>query len=233
MSAGTLAQPRIVDHASIRAHYEPAYDCRFTNHQKPLAILRAKTMEVLGKTQELVKAAATRFGTHVLVGKRLMEVKVPLQQTVVDGEYAAQGYKDDADVSEQSNAQTVIRQHKGGTAKKLVLDDAESGFWHRVEEYVHSNLPIFKMLRRHDSSAPTVGKVFHGWFEIGEHIQQSTAPYKEVMVDKHKDPFLRAAYVVDPEFVDHSQGEDEHLMSAYHGHDREDWHCSVYLYHGS
>ena len=36
----------------------------FSNHQKPLAILREHTKAKFSRGKELVKAAATRFGTH-------------------------------------------------------------------------------------------------------------------------------------------------------------------------
>ena len=56
----------------------------FSNHQFPLAKLREITKAKLGKARELVKAGATRFGTHTLVGERLEELKPSLQATVVD-----------------------------------------------------------------------------------------------------------------------------------------------------
>jgi hypothetical protein len=101
----------------------------FSNHQKPLAILRAKTLQVLQRRKELRKAGGTRFGTNTLVGERLQEVKAPLQQTVVDPEYVAQKYKDLPDEVEVSNCEARTRQNKGGTAKSLVLDDG-GGFGH-------------------------------------------------------------------------------------------------------
>jgi hypothetical protein len=67
----------------------------FTNHQKPLAILRDKAKTALrGKSCELKKAGATRMGTNTFVGERLEKLKGSLQQTVVDPEYVKQNYKD-------------------------------------------------------------------------------------------------------------------------------------------
>lgn len=196
--------------------------CRFGNHQKPLAILREKATQLLGKRKELVKAGATRFGTHTLVGMRLQKLRNSLQQTVVDPEYVSQNHKDAPDEMEISNAEVHLRQHKGGTAKKLVLDDDEGGFWDRVDGHVRATLPIYKMLRRHVSSAPTVGKVFHGSFEIGANLNKSTTSYKAKMEEKHSArwhygdvPFFCAAYVLDPEFVDHKKNEDQHIMDGF------------------
>eukprot|EP00966_Prymnesium_polylepis_P263740 6093272-Prymnesium_polylepis.1 len=91
----------------------------FTNHQKPLAILREKVKAALGKSCELRKAGATRMGTNTFVGERLLKLKGSLQQTVVDPQYVAQGYKDLPPEQEVGYCGTVVREHKGGAAKKL------------------------------------------------------------------------------------------------------------------
>ena len=69
----------------------------FANHQKPLAILRTKVKAKFGRAKELIKAAATRFGTNTLVGQRLLDLMQPLQSTVVDDEYIKMNYKDGQD----------------------------------------------------------------------------------------------------------------------------------------
>lgn len=110
----------------------------FSNHQKPLAILREKTKAALSKKVELIKAGATRFGSNTLVGERPLKLKPALQQTVVDQAYVKENYKDTCDSAEHTNGETRIRQNKGGTAKSLVLDDSDvdvGGFWARVEEH--------------------------------------------------------------------------------------------------
>lgn len=179
--------------------------------------------QAFGKSKELIKAGATRFGTHTLVGERLQELKSVLQQTVVDPEYIAQNYADRADEAEVSNAETRIRQHKGGTAKKLVLDDSnDTSFWSRLAGHVDATMPIYKLLRRHDSSAPSVGKAFHGWFEVGEPLKTCTVSYTSKMVEMHSKrweygdvPFFSAAYVLDPEFINHKQNADADIMSGF------------------
>ena len=112
----------------------------FSNHQKPLAILRRKVLEKLGKRKELVKAGATRFGTNTLVGQRLQDVKDALVATVVDAEYVAEKYKDLPPATEAGNCVKITREHKGGTAKMLVLDDQDitkkQNFWSRVGDHV-------------------------------------------------------------------------------------------------
>ena len=130
-------------------------------------------------------------------------------------------YIDRSDERESGNGGTVLREHKGGTAKKLVLDDA--GFWQRVRRHVGLTMPICKLLRRHDSSAPSVGKVYHGWFEVGESIDSSAeVPYAQAAKDKYDErwiyahcAFFAAAYVLDPEFVNHEQSSIEEVMTGF------------------
>ena len=149
---------------------------RFSNHQKPLAFLREHVHKFFkGASKELKKAGATRMGSNTFVGERLEELKPCLQSTVVDPRYVKEKYEDKGDERETSNCGVVLREHKGGTAKRLVLDD--DGFWRRVRDHVSLTMPICKLLRRHDSSAPSVGKVYHGWYEMGESIAESSVPY--------------------------------------------------------
>lgn len=183
----------------------------FSNHHKPLAILKQKTLDVLHKSVGLVKACAMRMGTHTLVGKRLLQLKGPLQATVVDATYVAENYKDLQDQAEEGNCQTITRQHKGGTAKKLVLDD--DSFWKKVTCHVNATTPILDMLRRHDTSAPSVGKLYSGWYELGEQLKQmNDCPYAKTMGEKLDERWIyghadvaAAAYVLDPEFASHEQ----------------------------
>lgn len=85
---------------------------RFSNHQKPLAILRQskvrECLEFKGKTKELKKAGATRMGSHTFVGERLEELKGCLQATVVDPRYTAENYADKNDEREISNCRVSL-----------------------------------------------------------------------------------------------------------------------------
>ena len=131
------------------------------------------------------------MGSHTFVGERLEELKSSLQATVVDERYTAENYLDRSDEREIGNGGTVLREHKGGTAKKLVLDDAS--FWQRVRRHVGLTMPICKLLRRHDSSAPSVGKVYHSWFEVGESINSSVeVPYAQAAKDKYDQRWIYA-----------------------------------------
>lgn len=189
----------------------------FSHHQKPLAVLREKTRATIGKAKELIRAAATRFGSNTLVGKRLLELQGSLQATVVDPDYVAQKY---ADTVGKPDADGEVRETKGGTAKKLVLDD--TGFWATVQEHVDLTSPMMDLLRRHDSSAPSVGKVYAGWFDIGVQIRESGASCKQKIEEEFDkrwayghEPFAAAAYVLDPEFRNHQQSGNEEVMEGF------------------
>lgn len=78
------------------------------------------------------------------------------------------------------------------------------------------------MLRRHDSSAPTVGKLYSGWFELGEFLKTTNLTYKDHVIDKHEarwayghSAIAAAAYVVDPEYHDHEQQDNEEVMEGF------------------
>ena len=132
----------------------------FSLHHYPLAKLREHTLAKLGAKCELIKAAATRFGTNTLVGERLMKLKAPLQATCTDPKYVEKAYADKTNTEEETGAGRVVRSNKGGTAGQLCLDNRPAtGFWARVSSHVTATLPVLKMLRRFDSSAPTIGKL--------------------------------------------------------------------------
>lgn len=194
----------------------------FSNHHKPLAILREKSKELLHKSLGLVKACATRMGTHTLVGDRLLQLQPALQATVVDAAYVAEKYKDLPDEAQESNCETILREHRGGTAKKAVLDD--DGFWKDVKSHVKATFPLLNFLRRHDSSAPTIGKVYSGWFELGQTATEikDDCAYAAIIKEKidqrwaygHAD-IAAAAYVLDPEFISHDQMTVEEVAEGF------------------
>ena len=90
----------------------------------------------------------------------------------MDADYVAKNYKDAANTEEATGTGKTVRTNKGATTKKHVLDD--EGLWGRVGAHVNLTKPIVKMLRRFDSSAPALGKVYSSWFELSEHMASST-----------------------------------------------------------
>lgn len=197
----------------------------FSNHQKPLAILRRKVRDILHMSCELVKAGATRFGTHTLVGARLSKLKNALLATVTDAEYVAENYKDKEAVQELSNCGISTREHKGSTARKLVLDEEEGSMWDRISLHVKATWPMYKLLRRHDSSAPTAGKVYHGFFQLGEYIKDECkdVPYQKKLLEIQQErwsyggagPFYCAGYMLDPEFMHHRQSTNAEVVQGF------------------
>ena len=141
----------------------------------------------------------------------------------MDPAFIAENYKDLPPDVQQVNGEKVAREHRGGTAKRLVLDDEAQGFWERIGNHVSLTMPVCKFLRRHDSSAPAVGKVYHGWFEMGHHLETSQVGYAPESASKHADRWqyahgaiFAAAYVVDPEFSDHDQSSNEEVPPPLH-----------------
>ena len=176
----------------------------------------------LGAPCELVKAAATRFGTNTLVGERLIKLKSALQATCTDEEYVEKKYVDKTNTEEATGSGRIVRSNKGGTASSLCLDNTPTGFWARVATHVQATLPILKMLRRFDSSAPTLGKLYSSWHELGLHFNSTESEFKKDALDKHEarwayshTDIAGAAYVLDPEFHGHEQHKNSEVMGGF------------------
>ena len=83
-------------------------------------------------------------------------------------------------------------------------------------------MPILKFLRRHDSSAPAAGKVYHGWFEMGKAMKETDVSYTAKASERHGErwayahsAFFAAGYVLDPEFIDHDQASDTEVTEGF------------------
>ena len=193
----------------------------FANHHFPLAKLRAITLRELGRPLELVKAAQTRFGTHTLVGERLLQLQSSLMATVCAPDYVAKNYKDTGNTIEDGGTGRRSYSNKGATCKKLVQD--EEGFWQRVKKHTTATMPIFKFLRRVDTGAPTLSKLYSGWFELGQFLKSVNSDFKKVAEDKweerwayygHRD-VSAAAYVMDPEFHTHDHSSNGEVQAGF------------------
>lgn len=80
------------------------------------------------------------------------------------------------------------------------------------------------MLRRFDTNAPAIEKVYFSWYDAGEHLKQSAqSPYQSAAVDRHADrwayyrhsDFAAAAYMLDPEFHKHHQASNEVVVTGF------------------
>ena len=192
----------------------------FANHHYPLSKLRQLTLRELHKPLELIKAAQTRFGTHTLVGERLLKLRSALQATVCAPDYVAKKYKDTGNTIEDGGTGRRSYSNKGATCKRLIQDD--DGFWTRASKHVTATLPIFKFLRRVDTGSPTLGKLYSGWFELGEFLKGTVSDFKEVALEKWAERWAyghcdaaAAAYVLDPEFHAHNQSSNEEVTQGF------------------
>lgn len=68
---------------------------------------------------------------------------------------------------------------------------------------------------------PAVGKVYHGWFEVGESIKAETVTYIQEAGEKHESrweyahcAFFAAGYVCDPEFIEHDQSSQSEVQEG-------------------
>ena len=79
--------------------------------------------------------------------------------------------------------------NKAATAKRRVLEDKqqEGGFFARVDQHTSITRPAMDLLEVTNSTAPTMGKIYHKMYEVGAAIEKSTAPYKEVAKEKFDD----------------------------------------------
>ena len=96
------------------------------------------------------------------------------------------------------------------------------GFWVRVRKHVHATEPIFKFLRRVDTGSPTLGKLYSGWFELGEFLNSAASDFKQVAWERWNERWAyghsdvsAAAYVVDPEFHGHDQGSNTEVTDGF------------------
>jgi len=106
-----------------------------------------------------------------------------------------------------------------------VLDDEPAGFWDRVEKHVRATWPMYKLLRHHDTTAPSVGKVYHGFYSVGQHIAEKCQDisYSKQLKEAHHErwcyggdgPFFCAAYMVDPEFIGHGQCTNKEVVEGF------------------
>lgn len=67
-----------------------------------------------------------------------------------------------------------------------------------------------------------MGKIYSGWFKLGESIKNSSAKYKKAALEKHAyrwayghSDFTCAAYMLDPEFHSHNQLSNEEVVTGF------------------
>lgn len=75
---------------------------------------------------------------------------------------------------------------------------------------------------RFDTGAPTIGKLYSSWYEVGEHLKTTQSEYANEASEAHARRWAyghaaiaAAAYVLDPEFHSHDQDSNEEVMEGF------------------
>jgi len=111
----------------------------------------------------LLSIAETRFASVVCMLKRMVEVKMALQQMVISEEWSI--YKDDDQIS--------------GFVRETVLNNV---WWGNVE-YIHKiTTPIHDMIRLADTNTPCLHLIYEMWDSMIEQIK------KEIYLWEGKEP---------------------------------------------
>eukprot|EP00253_Pinus_taeda_P014332 PITA_14332 len=136
-----------------------------TNHSMSQTIYRGFTK------LELLKVAETRFASHTLVIKRLVEVRQALQAMVIDPYW------------ESCKTSISDREQK---SKPIILDDAWSD---KVQYLVRLIEPILTLIRAFDTDTPCLGEVY-------ENIDSMLEKIRKIIKASENDPYETFYYLV-------------------------------------
>jgi hypothetical protein len=107
--------------------------------------------------KELVRPAATRFGTAYLTLQSMYELKEPLQAMFTSSDWYRSTYG---------------KTSEGKQVRKIVLDEAR--FWESVAYAIKTTRPLFKVLRMTDSErTPPMGFLYASMDQAKEEIKAS------------------------------------------------------------
>ena len=175
-----------------------------TNHQQALAYYRSHA------SLELLKPGDTRFATQFIMLQRLQQCKDELQETVVQKEYKVWVNK-------------PKYREAGSRVSAVILSTA---FWESVAQVVRLCIPIVEVLRLADGQAPCTGKIYWRMFQVHKSVAEadylpakSKANLADLVMKRwtmlHTD-LHAAGFVVDPEFQNFLQHENEEVMNGFH-----------------
>lgn len=116
-------------------------------------VFRRHSIETCGG-KELVRPAATRFGTQFMVLERIKQLRPALRMTAAHPEW-------DVAVARSSD------QRAGGLAVKL----SGRHFWDRIDFFLDVMEPVFGLLRLTDGEGPCSGKVYWKMWNIREQLK--------------------------------------------------------------
>ena len=97
--------------------------------------------------KKLLNPAATRFATNFIMAQRALELRMPLQQMVIDEKWPL--FRNSLPQSE--NARGIMTKTRADELKDWIQKDP---FWDQVKATVDFFIPLVKMLREFDGTSP-------------------------------------------------------------------------------
>ncbi|KAL7189687.1 hypothetical protein ACSBR1_039348 [Camellia fascicularis] len=121
------------------------------NHSLPNAIFKSYS------NLELLRVAETRFASHIVMAKRLKEVKPTLEKMVMDAGWKI--YKGDRKNPVDAKAREL---------KQLIVNDV---WWDDLDYLLSFTEPIVDMLRDADTDAPVLHSIYDMWDTMIENVK--------------------------------------------------------------
>lgn len=160
-----------------------------TNHQHAQAMYREFAR------LQLLKVGETRFASHYIMLKRLVEMRDGLSSMVVSPQW--QTWK-------QSNSEKSMR------VRGTILDEA---WWVQAELFVSIMEPLVDLLKLCDSDVPMLGDIYEGTDRMLERIQQLLeekdpvlfGTIKDIIIsrwNKYNTPLHALSYALNPKYYD-------------------------------
>ncbi|CAL5412651.1 unnamed protein product [Camellia sinensis] len=121
------------------------------NHSLPNAIFKSYS------NLELLRVAETRFASHIVMAKRLKEVKPALEKMVMDAGWKI--YRGDGKNPVDAKAREV---------KQLIVNDV---WWDDLDYLLSFTEPIVDILRAADTDAPVLHCIYDMWDTMIENVK--------------------------------------------------------------
>jgi Protein of unknown function (DUF 659)/hAT family C-terminal dimerisation region len=195
---GKLSFASIIDDATDVVKF-------ITGHDGSRALMKKHS-----PSRGLLKPAATRFGSKIIMLERLVDLKDNLQEMVASRKYKA----------------WVLKRSLQDASSPISKHITSDNFWHRCQLYLDINKPVYELLRLLDGCSPVIGKVYYRMFDIQEKINN----FKGITMQQRQDLYqsfvnrwamlhteLHAAgFLLDPEYVHMAQHSNEEVMNGFY-----------------
>jgi len=170
----------------------------------PHAILNEKCVEIYNKELAVILSVETRWGSVFYSLTRLLQLRIPIEQTVMDQRLRSGTHKVNEDI------------------RKFVLDDV---FWQDIEAVVHLLRPLAKAILFTEGDTPQPGLICHIFQQMkifteesNDHMQHFGRDIQQKLLDiwrKRADFCLSdihfAANILDPRFRGELLTEEEDI----------------------